>query len=256
MTWTLPSQAHRVFERNPLVAVIVELRFHPILRIPSKIADYQEQVRATFPAFETSSRQMVNLGPGPVEVRVENFFTFAKANAASVLTLSTSSLSLESRHHERREQLLEDVKIGVDALLNVFGSVSPTRLGLRYVDVIDRELIAKDLGRPTSWERLVSGRFASVPGGVADLEGTLFACEVTSPAIDGGAQTARYGLIKDIDGHAKFRLDVDRYQEDSFDLDTTVPRLNAFADDIFAFFIAAAGPDLLEWMPERKEVEQ
>jgi len=253
MTWTLPSQAHRVFERNPLVAVVVELRFHPILRIPSKIADYQDQVRATFPAFEQSNRQMVNLGPAPVEIRLENFSSFAKADGSSVLTLSTSSLSLESRRHQHREQLMQDVKVGVDALVNVFGSVSPTRLGLRYVDVIDRDQIAIDLGRPTSWDLLLSQRFSSVPGGVADLEETLFACEVASSALGGGAQTARYGLIKDADGRAKFRLDVDRYQEGSFELNGVFPRLKAFADDIFAFFIAAAGPDLLTWMSNGKQ---
>jgi len=254
MTWTLPTQAHRVFERNPLVAVIVELRFHPILRIPEKVADYQDQVRATFPAFEQASRQMVNLGPGPVEVHVENFFAFSKADGASLLTLSKSSLSLESRRHERREQLFGEIKVGIEALLKVFGAVIPTRLGLRYVDLIDREQIVQDLGRSTSWDRLLSERFAAVPGGVADLDGTLFACEVTSPAVNGGGQTARYGLVKDVDGRAKFRIDVDRYQENDLELGSFVALLNAFADDIFAFFMAAAGPDLLAWMPEKKEV--
>ncbi|HKO48988.1 MAG TPA: TIGR04255 family protein [Polyangiaceae bacterium] len=252
MTWTLPPQTHRVFERNPLVAVVVELRFHPILQILNKVADYQDRVRATFPAFEQSNRQMVNLGPAPVEIRFDNFWTFAKADGSSVLTLSTSSLALESRRHEHREQLLDDVKVGFDALVGVFGSVLSTRLGLRYVDVIDREQIAKDLGRPTSWDRLLSQRFSAVPGGLADFEGTLFACEVASSALGGGAQTARYGLVKDVDGRAKFRLDVDRYQEGSFELNVAVPRLDAFADDIFAFFIAAAGPDLLAWMSEGK----
>jgi uncharacterized protein (TIGR04255 family) len=147
---------------------------------------------------------------------------------------------------------LQDVKVGFDALVAIFGSVSPTRLGLRYVDVIDRDQIAHELGRSTSWDRLLSPRFSAVPGGVADFEETLFACEVASSAAGGGAQTARYGLVKDVDGRAKFRLDVDRYQEGSFELNAAVSRLNTFADDIFAFFIAAAGPDLLEWMSEGK----
>lgn len=42
MTWNVPAQPHKVFERNPLVAVIVELRFFPILKLPDKIADVQE----------------------------------------------------------------------------------------------------------------------------------------------------------------------------------------------------------------------
>lgn len=252
MTWTLPSQPHRVFERNPLVAVIVELRFFPILKVPAKVDDFQDKVRTVFPAFQEAKSQMINLGPAPVEVRSEHFFTFTKLDESSILSLSTSSLSLESRRHEHREQLFADVQVGVDALSTVFGPVATNRLGLRYVDVIDNERIAADLGRPTGWDRLISKPFAAVPAGVADLEETLFACEIASPIANGGAQTVRYGLIKDGDGRRKFRLDVDRYVEGPIKPTQVVSLLNTFADDIFAVFMAAAGPDLLEWMPEKK----
>ena len=164
MTWTLPSQPHRVFERNPLVAVIVELRFFPILKVPAKVADYQDSVRTTFPAFQEASRQMVTLGPAPVEVRAEQFFAFSKADESATLTLSTSSLSLEVRQHERREQLFADVKVGVDALSAVFGPIASKRLGLRYVDVVDQERIAR-FGRATSCERLSLPSFLAVPSG-------------------------------------------------------------------------------------------
>lgn len=87
---------------------------------------------------------------------------------------------------------------------------------------------------------------------MADGEGTLFACEVASPVASGGAQTVRYGLVKDGDGRRKFRLDVDRYVEGPVEPTAVVPLLSKFADDIFAVFIAAAGPELLEWMSERK----
>lgn len=252
MTWTLPPHPHRVFERNPLVAVIVELRFFPILKVPTRVDDFQDKVRTVFPAFQEAKSQMVNLGPAPVEVRSEHFFTFTKSDESATLSLSTSSLSLESRRHERREQLFADVQMGVDALTAVFGPVATNRLGLRYVDIIDNERIASDLGRSTSWERLISPRFGAVPAAVADLDGTLFACEIASPTANGEAQTVRYGLIKDGDGRRKFRLDVDRYVEGSIEPTNVVSLLNSFADDIFAVFMAAAGPDLLEWMPEKK----
>jgi uncharacterized protein (TIGR04255 family) len=253
MAWTLPLQPHRVFERNPLVAVVVELRFFPILKIPAKVADFQENVRARFPAFQEARRQIVTLGPAPVEIRTEQFFTFTRQDESATLTLSTSSLSLESRRHDRRENFIADVKVGLDGLSKACGPIALKRLGLRYVDVIDREQIEKDLGRATSWDRLISARFASVPAGIADTNGTLFACEVASPMTSSGAQTVRYGLVKDADTRIKFRLDVDRYREEAVDPGSVVTSLNSFADDIFAVFVSAMGPDLLEWMPERKE---
>jgi uncharacterized protein (TIGR04255 family) len=252
MAWKLPRQPHRVFQRNPLVAVIVELRYHPILKVPAKVADYQERVRTTFPAFQQLQTQTVSFGPGPVHVRGGETYNFTKADESSVLSLATGSMSLESRHHERREELFGDVKVGLDALLAVYGPIAATRLGLRYVDVVDRERIEKALGRATSWDKLITRRFLSVPADVVDLDGALFACEVASPT-EHGAQTVRYGLIKDGDRGVNFRLDVDRYIEAAVDPASVVSSLESFADDVFAVFMAAAGPDLVAWMEQKEE---
>lgn len=251
MTWKLPTQPHKVFERNPLVAVVVELRFFPILKLADKIADFQDQVRSTFPAFQDVTRQLVNLQPaGPIEVRNERLFNFVKADESSTLSLSTSTLVLESRRHERREHFMNDVRVGIDALSKLCGPVVPTRLGLRYVDVIDKERIERDLGRSTSWPKLISDPFLAVPTDLADLDGTLFACEVSSSMPNGG-QTVRYGLVQEGDKRTKFRLDVDRYLDQPGDPSKLVELLGTFADDVFAVFVAAMGSDLALWMPER-----
>jgi uncharacterized protein (TIGR04255 family) len=252
MSWTVRPQPHKVFQRNPLVAVIVEVRFFPILKLADKVADIQDQVRSTFPAFQDVTRQLINLQPtGPIEVRKERLFNFVKPDESSTLSLSTSTLAVESRRHERREHFISDAKIGIDALIKICGPVVPTRLGLRYVDLIDKEEIEKDLGRPTTWPQLVSDRFLAVPTGLADLDGTLFACEVGSSMPNGGGQTVRYGLLQDGDKKVRFRLDVDRYVDGPGDPSKLVDLLSAFADDVFAVFIAAMGPDLKAWMPER-----
>ena len=143
------------------------------------------------------------------------------------------------------------MEVGIDALLKVYGPVTPTRLGLRYVDVVDKERIEADLGRRTTWQDLISDRFLSVPTGLANLEDTLFACEVVSAMPAGGALTVRHGLVREGDQTVKYRLDADRYVESGIDPTRIVEQLGSFADDLFAVFVAAMGPDLREWMPER-----
>ena len=91
----------------------------------------------------------------------------------------------------------------------------------------------------------------SVPTGFADLNDTLFGCEVVSPMESGGAQAVRYGLTRENDGRERFRLDVDRFVEQAVNPDQIVDLLGAFAGDIFAVFVAAMGPDLKAWMPEK-----
>ena len=102
------------------------------------------------------TRQLVNLQPaGPIEVRNERLFNFVKADESSTLSLSTSTLVVESRRHDERAHFASDAKVGIDALMKTCGPVVPTRLGLRYVNVVNKEQVAKDLGRPTTWPRLI-----------------------------------------------------------------------------------------------------
>jgi len=186
---------------------------------------------------------------GPVAVKQEKLFQFWKVDGAATLTLTTSSLTLESRRHADRGALFKDADTGFSALLGLHSSVTTTRLGLRYVNQIDQVQIQSELGRATTWQLLVSDRFLSVPTGLANLDdATLFACEVASP-LDRGALVARYGLLRDgPDARTKFRLDLDRYLDVPFEARDISGLLTSFSDDIFSLFVTAMGSDMRIWM--------
>ncbi len=71
MVWTLKKREDCTYERNPLVSVICQLRFHPILKVADQISEFQESVRGTFPAFSTHTVSVVNLqtAAGPLDVQ-------------------------------------------------------------------------------------------------------------------------------------------------------------------------------------------
>ena len=51
-----PSSPREIYEKAPLIQVVCQLRFPPVLRIESQIpADFQERIRARFPLFERNS---------------------------------------------------------------------------------------------------------------------------------------------------------------------------------------------------------
>ena len=253
MSWSVPPQAHRIYARNPLVAVVVELRFFPILQVPQRIADFQDHVRSTFPGYQDLTRSVVTMGPmAPVDVREEKLFSFNKADGTTTLSLTTTALTVECRRHQTRDTFIEDTKVGVDSLSRTYGGVVPARLGLRYVDIIDRRVIENDLGRTCTWSALIAEKFLRVPSELADLDRTLFACEVASPMMAGGGMTVRHGLVQDSDGTTKFRLDVDRYLDGPIEVDAIVGQLATFADDIFAVFVQCMGPELEAWMSDRR----
>lgn len=250
MAWKLTPHEHTVYRRNPLVAVVVDVRFHPILKVADRIADFQERLRASHPAFQRQHQQLVNLQPlGGVQVRSEEAFAFSTPDGASTVTLNTTALILESRSHQTRDQLLGHVDRAVGALLDVYGFANPTRLGMRYVNMLDRESIASDLKTPVEWSGLVSERFLKVPGEMVDDDGAYFHAEVTAPAASSGSMTLRYGRIPDAK-RDKFRFDIDRYAEQGLEMPQVTTLLRGFSDDIYQLFVEAMGPVLKRWMSE------
>lgn len=250
MAWKLSPHPHTVYRRNPLVAVVVDVRFHPILKVADRIADFQEHLRISHPAFQRRHQQVVALQPlGGVQVLSDEAFAFSTPDGASTVTLNTTALILESQSHQTREQMLVHVARAVEALLEVYGFASPTRLGMRYVNMLDRDSISRDLAIPVEWSDLVSERFLRVPGELVDDDGAYYHAEVTAPAADGGAMTLRYGRIPDAKGD-KFRFDIDRYAEQGIEMPQITTLLRSFSDDIYELFVEAMGPVLKRWMSE------
>lgn len=249
MVWHLTQKPHRVFPRNPLAAVIVDLRFHPILKIGSKVPDFQESVRSVFADYQEQPHQFVMVQPfGGVQVSHEKIFTFKKSDGTATLNLSTSSLTLDSRQHAHRDQLISEAALGVDALLRLYAPVQGARLGLRYVNFVDCKAISKDLGRDVGWHEVITERFLAVPSGLAQGEGTLYNIEVSS-GMSEGEMTLRYGILRDPrDGAEKFRFDLDRYVDAPFESARVREYLAHFSADMYSVFMDAKGPALEEWM--------
>ncbi len=261
MSWTLTNCSDETFEQNMLASVILQLRFRPILKIDARVADFQDKVRARFPGFSSFESQEVAVEATKaftprLNVRHEKVHQFISLDESAVMTLSTSSLSIEYGQHRSKQTIFSDASLFLDALNTVYAPVSPARLGLRYVNLLQLSILKEALEREVTWPEVLSAKFAEVPGGVASLEGaTRFISEVSSPC-ERGSMTLRYGLLSTPpEEEPHFRLDVDRYLEGAFSLDEVALLLKEFSSNIFGMFMTAAGPALLEWMrrPARRE---
>jgi len=250
MAWTLPEHEHRKFERNAIALTVAQLRFHPILTIRDRLADFQDRIRVRYPRFRTQKVQDVVVESEGIRIGEQEQFQFLKDDSSAIVSLSAASLSLENRRHQDHQAFIEDFRIGLDALQAVFSPVSPTRLGLRYVNAIDRDQISSGLGRKLAWTDLIQRDFLEIPNDLASLEGKRFrfANEISSE-IGNGDMTVRYGLLVEPGSNRlHFRLDVDRYTQEAFEPDATLGMLETFASDIYSIFMSVAGEGLLEWM--------
>ena len=258
MAWRFDRPEHCVFSQNPLVATVVELRYHPILKIgiTQGVPEFQDQVRNEFPEYSEVKNQVVRLmPPSPsVEMREENQFRFTKEGVTTTLTLSDSAISLENRKHQSHLSTLRDMQTATSALANVFSPIRPTRLGMRYINVIDRSLIGHSLNQEVNWNQLINAEFLKMPRDLADLSDTAYWMEVDSPMPSSGNMTLRYGIQRDAaKAIGPFRFDIDRYHDGPFDINATCDLLREFALDIHALFMMMAGPKLLQWMGPKQE---
>jgi uncharacterized protein (TIGR04255 family) len=246
--WTLTKHSVETFNRNLLATVIVQLRFRPILKLAEQHADFQEAIRPRFSGYELVDTQTFEFGPaGAVNVRNEKAHRFPAPDEPAVVSLNSSAVAIEYSSHEKRETLIDDVRLLLAALAK-YGPV-PARLGLRYVNIIEPKKLSAILGRVPTWSELLTSDFAAVPGGLASVdESTNYLAEVTSP-FERGKMTVRYGLLRppgDTEQH--FRLDTDRFLEGDFVIKEVPNLLEMFSDDIFQVFKKVAGPALLRWM--------
>jgi uncharacterized protein (TIGR04255 family) len=247
VVWRVPKKPHETFHRNTLVAVIAQLRFDPILKVQTQYAAFQDLLRGQFPGYAEVESQNVELGlEGVISTRVIKQFHFSSKAGDVTVVLGDQSIGLEYRAHRQRSDLLRDSRLVFEALNTVFAPVSPTRIGLRYVNVIDPERMSKDLGRRVELDALIASDFLRMPCDLADHADTRWYSELTS-AVDGGGMTLRYGVLP-VPETAAFRLDVDRYTDIVLPVVDAWKSFEGFADDIFGVFCAARGPALVEWM--------
>src|SRR5262249_19534373 len=119
MSWILPEHEARTFARNPLQAVICQLRFDPILKMEGRVADFQDRIRVRFPGYEEIDGQLVdiNIPLRRVLPRAVRQYRFLARKEPTAVELGDESVSLEYRKHRERKVLFEDASL-------VFGALS------------------------------------------------------------------------------------------------------------------------------------
>jgi uncharacterized protein (TIGR04255 family) len=194
----------------------------------------------------------VEIGPAGINVKdLETIHKFQSLDNSETTSLGTTSFSLEYFNHGGRETLFSDVSLVIGALREHYSPIVPTRLGLRYVNIIQRQQVEEDLQRKLDWSDLLSSGFSSVPNGIANVDNeTSYVVEISSPC-PCGKMTVRYGVLPEGLNGVKgqhFRLDTDRFLDTDLKLDDVPNILEVFSLDIFNVFMQAAGSALVEWM--------
>jgi len=253
VTWTLDSEIeYKVYPRNTLTSVAIELRFNTILLVQKDnlVADYQNLVRFLFPVYAIEQGTQVDILPDGIRQQSQIRHVFSNPEQKCTLRLTTESLSLELGSHSDREDLLQKFTVGLVSFEKVWPDMTATRFGIRYVNQVSKAVIEQDLKREVSWEDLLHPDFLRMPANMADLNDTVFHCELNSVA-SVGRLVVRYGLLPHQSQErteVAFKYDCDRFIDGPVEKDKLNGMAEMFIEDIYQAFSGSRGDTLVEWM--------
>lgn len=146
---------HRViFNKNPLDQVVCQLRFSPILRIEAEIPyEFQEKIKGQYPDYVEVNQLKLQVSTDEQAIIPNDFMKelskahstvnhqFKTEDGDFTINLTRTFLALTARRYERWENFLEMLKTPFDALIELYDPKIFTRIGLRYVNIIQRSLL-------------------------------------------------------------------------------------------------------------------
>lgn len=237
--------------RSPLIHVLAQIRFPPILAIrsPDSASGFQEQLRADYPILDREEAHQVTFGPGGASQTTEVVWRLSDRDRSWRASLATGFVALETTRYTSRNDFIVRLRKVLAAAEAVFAPQIVTRIGVRYIDRVEGEALRaiRELVRP---EVLGLAATFLAPRATHSLAETLLQGEQ-------GQLRARWGLLPPratVDSAAyppvdypTWILDLDMFQEAEtpFAVDELAVTAERLAEQIYAVFRWAVTDEFL-----------
>jgi len=235
-----PEVKRVIYQKNPLDQVICQLRFPPILKIEAEIpAEFQDRIREHFPNYSETSELKIEFLQGkkqpiPLDLIGQVLqssggknYEFLSEDGLWKINLTRTFIALTANKYRRWEQFKEKLAIPLGALIQVYTPSSFSRIGLRYINVINRSRLGLT---DSNWNELlkphVLGILASEVGShVQNFENRY---EI---GLSDGESVVRMvtGFVESADNsEVHYRIDSDFYNGNKTPIEATTEKLDYF----------------------------
>lgn len=231
------------YEITPLDSVICQFRFPTILKIDAETPSaFQEKVRSKFPFY--NPKNAVQLPPDiPPQVAAmisrdmagQNLHEFVSEDGNWVLSLTRDFIALTCKKYDRWENFKSWLKIGTDALVELYEPAFFIRVGLRYSDTIIRSSLGLE---DKSWGSLLK----PVIGGALsdaeihdDIQHIAHQLVMKLPLPDSAIQV-NHGLNNSPSGESTYIIDADLYISKRTEIAHAVNELDSLNKQSRLFF--------------------
>lgn len=178
-----------IYKQNPLIEVVSQLRFPPILKISNQDpTDFQEEIRNLYPLFQKNEfklpQEVLNLVEQTNLNIAEISYSFKSEDQKWHLSLTKDLIAITTSSYEEYGEFRERFLRAVEIFERIYKPSFYTRVGLRYKDLIIRSTLGFD--KDTTWAELIEKNIAS---------------ELHDPKISSLIQTITKNLILEIEGN-------------------------------------------------------
>jgi len=153
-----PAVTRVLYRKPPLLQVICQIRFPPILRIEGQPpAEFQDRIRHVFPLLERPVNPLLPQLPAQIVQALGpqlgmSGWHFLTENRSATIMLSQESMSFVTGSYVRWEEFKATFSPSLHALLEIYKPPYFAQMGLRYQDMIQREKIGLS---GVSWAKLL-----------------------------------------------------------------------------------------------------
>ena len=250
MTNDLSQWPRVIFRRNPLKAVVLQVRFAPLLVLsqPAGVAPFQEAIRDTYPRAELPAQQVtfaVGLGGLFPPLGQTGPWRFLD-HEGWVVALAPDFVSLETTSYRRFEEFETRARNLLEATRDVLRLPERGRLGLRYIN----EISHPDAATVSDWKALLNPDLLGVSGGELLGARVLGAMQQIDVRLDDGVLTVRHGFTTTESGPAGYAIDLDAHDDESrpFDVEEILGRMRSFRAWEGGFFRHSLNTKLYEYL--------
>jgi uncharacterized protein (TIGR04255 family) len=141
-----PLPAEVPLPNSPLVRVIAQVRFPPVLSIERQdfIAPFQEAIRATYPVLHPEQVQGIMLGPlGVAPGQKQIAWRFSDVEDKWRVSVTTEFIAIETTSYTSRSDFLNRLRFVLDAFREHVEPALVQRLGIRYIDRVTGDALAE-----------------------------------------------------------------------------------------------------------------
>ncbi len=235
-----PETDHIIYKKNPLIEVIVQLRFPPILSIESDLpAKFQNEIRNLYPLYRERVDRPVNIPDELVSQLpkdVINFFPqqgiknyeFISEDEIWKVNLTRTFISMTTTKYSRWDDYLGHLMLVFNALRSSYTPSFFSRIGLRYKDLIDKSALnLKDV----SWDNLLQPYIAGMLSNDAVKNNILVSKNINEIRLEDGTSIVRirHSLVNSLDNNELcYLIDSDFFTEYKIAIDQAIDKLNYF----------------------------